>query len=131
MSSYAVFIQGSLQNFDEDGDGVPDGFMFKLRNRYMTICITRITAKLDGEPLDPDKISFIVDSNETKASQITATSPFCIPVDTTTTVKVFKRGGLKPGIKSRLNIVIEVPGYGTPGFSLILDVDSRSISIYY
>lgn len=131
MSSYAVFIQGSLQNFDEDGDGVPDGFVFKLKNRYMTVCMTRITAKLDGEPLDPEKISFIVDSNETKASQITATSPFCVPVDTITTVKIFKKGGIKSGVKSRLDIMIEVPGYGTPGFSLTLDIDNRSISIYY
>ena len=94
-----VYVRGSLINIDLDGDGVYDGFSFRLRNPPVPLGgkATRIELLVDGKPVDKSKSYIIVDDRTFRLSEVSASNPIVFTPGMHSIFMVITGRGLEEG----------------------------------
>ncbi|MEM2913667.1 MAG: DUF6379 domain-containing protein [Candidatus Bathyarchaeia archaeon] len=90
-----------MENVDLDGDGQIDGFQFELGNPLYTAqplsSIRGFSLAINGEEIDPEKITFILRKNRINLKSVSTIPELWWRYGEIIHVFVEKPGGLKPG----------------------------------
>ena len=95
-----AYIKGSLINVDLDGDGVYDGFSFRLRNPPVPMAgkVIRMELFIDGEPVDSSKIYINIERKLVRVSDISPENPLTFTPGTRSIFMIFLGRGLEEGV---------------------------------
>lgn len=95
-----AYIRGSLINVDLDGDGVYDGFSFRLRNPPVPMAgkVIRMEIFVDGEPIDNSKVYINIERKLIRVSDISPENPLTFTPGTRSIFMVLLGRGLEEGV---------------------------------
>ena len=95
-----AYIRGSLINIDLDGDGVYDGFSFRLRNPPVPMAgkVIRMELTVDGEAVGGDKVFVNVGGKIFKMSELSPENPLTFLPGMRSIFMVLLGKGLSEGI---------------------------------
>jgi hypothetical protein len=110
-----LYVKGSLENVDLNGDGVPDGVRLKLRNTLGGGTVRgRLRAKVDDQEVPPDKIWIEFKGWKMKASEA-ADKSFYVAVGDEITIALELGRGLAPG-EHKIELELDTQELGPVGF---------------
>lgn len=110
-----LYVKGSLQNVDLNGDGVPDGVRLKLRNTLGGGTVRgRLRARVDGEEVPPDRIWIEFKDWKLRASEAVDRS-FYVAVGDEITITLELGKGLQPG-EHTVELELDTQELGPVGF---------------
>ena len=110
-----LYVKGSLENVDLNGDGVPDGVRFKLRNTLGGGTVRgRLRVRVDGEEVPSDKIWIEFRGEKLKVPEI-ADRSFYVAVGDELTITLELGRGLEPG-EHKIELEMDVQELGPVGF---------------
>lgn len=110
-----LYVRGSLENVDLDGDGQPEGVRFKLRNTLGGGTIRgSLRVKVDGEEVDPEKIVIEIRGEKIRAPEA-AEKAFYVAVGDEITITLELGRGLSPG-EHRVDLEFVTEELGPVGF---------------
>jgi len=110
-----LYVKGSLENVDLDGDGQPEGVRFKLRNTLGGGTIRgSLRVKVDGEEVKPDKIVIEFKGEKLRAPDV-ANRAFYVAVGDEIMITLELGRGLSPG-EHRIDIEFMTQELGSMGF---------------
>lgn len=110
-----LYVKGSLENVDINGDGVLDGARIKLRNTLGGGSVRgRLRAIIDGEEVPPERILIEFKGERMSASEASGRSIYVAVGDELTIF--FELGkGLAPG-EHKVELELDVQELGPVGF---------------
>lgn len=101
LADLLLLPEDIIKNVDINGDGKVDGFQFNLGGPYHTATpidnIKDFSLTVDGERIDPEKISLIIRNNRIKLTNVPTISEIWWRLGEMISVYVEKVGGLQPG----------------------------------
>jgi len=94
-----AYVKGSLINLDLDGDGISEGFTFKLRNPPVPLAGKVISLKVivDGEEINNDLVTIVKDGRSMKGSEVDRNNPLTFEKGCESLWLILKEGGLEAG----------------------------------
>ncbi len=110
-----LYVKGSLENVDINGDGVLDGAKIKLRNTLGGGTVRgRLRAIIDGEEVPPEKILIEFKGERMRASEAAGRSMYVAVGDE---IDIFFELGkaLAPG-EHKIELELDVQELGPVGF---------------
>ncbi|MEM1509452.1 MAG: DUF6379 domain-containing protein [Thermofilaceae archaeon] len=110
-----LYVKGSLENVDINGDGILDGARIKLRNTLGGGSVRgRLRAIIDGEEVSPERILIEFKGERMRASEAAGRSIYVAVGDELTIF--FELGkGLTPG-EHKVELELDVQELGPVGF---------------
>ncbi|MCD6592187.1 MAG: hypothetical protein J7K78_04140, partial [Thaumarchaeota archaeon] len=107
-----AYIRGSLINVDLDGDGVYDGFSFRLRNPPVPLAgrVVRMALIVDGEPIDERRVLVKIRDEIRNLAEVSPDNPLTYLPGTRSTFVVLLGRGLEEG-RHRIQIRSWLEGF--------------------
>ena len=95
-----AYIRGSLINMDLDGDGIYDGFSFRLRNPPVPMAgnVVKMRLLVDGERVDERRVLIRVGDEIKNLAEISSKNPLTFLPGTRSTFMVLLGKGLEEGV---------------------------------
>ncbi|MEM1871476.1 MAG: hypothetical protein QW517_10195 [Thermofilaceae archaeon] len=110
-----LYVRGSLENVDLNGDGIPDGVRFKLRNTLGGGTVRgRLRAKVDNIEVPTDKIMLEFKGWKLKASEA-ADKSFYVAVGDEIIITLELGKGLELG-EHKVELELDTQELGPVGF---------------
>mgnify|MGYP000324197180 FL=1 len=107
-----AYIRGSLINVDLDGDGVYDGFSFRLRNPPVPLAgrVVRMALIVDGEPIDERRVLVKIRDEIRNLAEVSPDNPLTYLPGTRSAFVVLLGRGLEKG-RHRIQIRSWLEGF--------------------
>lgn len=95
-----AYIRGSLINMDLDGDGIPDGFSFRLRNPPVPMAgnVVKMMLFIDGRRIDERRVLVRIGNEIRNLAEISPAAPLTFLPGTRSTIMVLLGKGLDEGV---------------------------------
>ncbi|MCD6421699.1 MAG: hypothetical protein J7L17_04770, partial [Thaumarchaeota archaeon] len=107
-----AYIRGSLINMDLDGDGVYDGFSFRLRNPPVPLAgnVVKMSLLVDGERVDERRIFVRIGDKLRNLAEISPKNPLTFLPGARSTFMILLGRGLEAG-RHRIQIRSWLEGF--------------------
>lgn len=110
-----LYVKGSLENVDLDGDGEPEGIRFKLKNTLASGSVAgSLRVVVDDEEVDPSKIILEFKGEELRASEA-AGRVLYVGIGDEITITIELGHGLPPG-EHKVELELTTREFGPIGF---------------